>query len=121
MLVAGGARRQPADTQTHRHTHLLHLPLISLVGAGHIVGEGVWAGEVVVAAGSGDDVALAGDLASKAGDGAGDLVDLAEKEDGREAAGDWGRWGGVSHLWCFIFGGVADLTNSWGGSHASGY
>ena len=69
-----------------RKTYLLHLPLIPLVGAGYIVGQSFWAGEVVVAAGRGDDVALAGDLAGEAGDGAGDLVDLAEEENTWETA-----------------------------------
>ena len=52
--------------------HLGHLPLVALVGAGDVVGEGRGAGEIMVAAGSGDDVAMAGDLPGEAGDGAGD-------------------------------------------------
>lgn len=47
--------------------------LVSLVGAGPVVGEGFWAGEFVVGRWGGDDVAVAGYLAGEAGDGAGDL------------------------------------------------
>lgn len=69
-----------------RETRLLDFPLVALVGAGHVVGQGLGAGKVMVAAGGGDDVALAGDLAGEAGDGAGDLVDLAEEGDTGEAS-----------------------------------
>lgn len=48
------------------------LPLVALVCAGAIVGEGLGAGELVVGGRRGDDVALAGYLAGEAGDGAGD-------------------------------------------------
>lgn len=65
----------------------MDFPLVALVGAGHVVGQGLGAGKVMVAAGGGDDVALAGDLAGEAGDGAGDLVDLAEEGDTGEASG----------------------------------
>lgn len=51
----------------------------------------------MVAAGGGDDVALASDLAGEAGYRAGDLVDLTEEEDTGKAAG-----GSVS-LGCSIF------------------
>lgn len=80
-------------------THLLHLPLVTLVRSGHIICQGLRAGEVVVAAGRRDDVALAGDLAGEAGDGAGDLVNLAEEQDAGEAAGSglsaYGAWNSV--------------------------
>lgn len=69
-----------------RGTCLLDFPLVALVGAGHVIGQGLRAGKVMVAAGGGDDVALAGDLAGEAGDGAGDLVDLAEEGDAGEAS-----------------------------------
>lgn len=72
--------------ESKKHTDLLHLPLIALVGAGHVVGQRLRAREVVVGAGRGDDVALAGDLPGEAGDGAGDLVDLAEEDHAGEAS-----------------------------------
>lgn len=46
-------------------------PLVARVGAGDVVGEGLWAGEFVVGGGGCDDVALSGDLAGEAGDRAG--------------------------------------------------
>lgn len=67
-------------------TCLLDFPLVALVGTRHVVGEGLRAGKVMVAAGGGDNVALAGDLAGEAGDGAGHLVDLAEEGDTGEAS-----------------------------------
>lgn len=76
-----------SNSTTGWQTNLLHLPLVPLVGAGHVVGQGVRAGEVVVAARGGNNVALAGNLAGEAGYGAGDLVNLAEEEDTGEAAG----------------------------------
>lgn len=51
---------------------LVDFPLVAGVGARAVVGEWLWAGEFVVRAGRGDDVALRGDLAGEAGDGAGD-------------------------------------------------
>lgn len=67
------------------HAYLLHLPLVPLVRARHVVGQSLGASEVMIRAGGGDDVALAGDLAGEAGDGAGDLVNLAEEENTRES------------------------------------
>lgn len=58
---------------------------VAPVGAGDVVGQGLRAREVVVRARRGDDVAVAGELAGEAGDGARDLVDLAEEDDAREA------------------------------------
>jgi hypothetical protein len=51
--------------------YLRDLPLITLVGAGNIVCERFWASELVVGGWGCDDVALGGDLAGEAGDGAG--------------------------------------------------
>lgn len=65
---------------------LFDLPGIALIGARNIISQCLRAGEIVVRAWGGDNVALAGDLAGKAGDWAGDLVDLAEEEDAGEAA-----------------------------------
>jgi len=48
-----------------------YFPLISLVGSWAVVGEGFWAGELVVGRRGGDYVALGRDLAGEAGDGAG--------------------------------------------------
>lgn len=53
-----------------RSSDLFDLPGVALVGAGDVVGQGLGAGEVVVGRRRGDDVALAGDLAGEAGDGA---------------------------------------------------
>lgn len=63
--------------------YLFNLPGVALVGAGDIVGQGLWAGEVMVGRGRGDDVALSCDLAGEAGDGAGHcrLVSLSSRED----------------------------------------
>lgn len=69
-----------------KRPNLVHFPLIPLVGAGHVVSQRLGAGKVMVAARCGDDIALAGDLAGEAGDGTGDLVDLAEEDDTGEAA-----------------------------------
>lgn len=71
-----------------RSTHLLHFPFIALVCPGDVICKGLWASEVMVAAGRGDNVALTSDLAGEAGHWAGDLVDLAEEENTGEAAGD---------------------------------
>lgn len=84
-----------------RSTHLLHFPFIALVCSGHVVCKGLWASEVMVATGRGNNVALACNLASEAGHWAGDLVDLAEEENTGEAAGEW-RGRRVS-LWCFNY------------------
>ena len=65
---------------------LFDLPGIALIGARNIISQCLRAGEIVVRAWGGDNVALAGDLAGEAGDWAGDLVDLAEEEDAGEAA-----------------------------------
>lgn len=53
-------------------TDLCNLPLVPLISARHIVGQRLRAGEVVVAAGRGDDVALAGDLSGESGYRTGD-------------------------------------------------
>ena len=52
--------------------HFFDFILVALVGTRPVVGEGFWACEFVVGGGGGDDVAVAGYLAGKAGDGAGD-------------------------------------------------
>lgn len=52
---------------------LFDFPCVSGVSARAIVGECLWAGELVVAAGSCDDVAVRCDLAGEALDWAGDL------------------------------------------------
>ena len=49
-----------------------YLPFVAGIGAGDVVCEGLGAGEFVVGGGRRDDVALGGDLAGEAGDGAGD-------------------------------------------------
>lgn len=72
-----------------RSAHLLHFPFIALVCSRHVVCKGLWAREVMVAAGRGDNVALASNLAGEAGHWAGDLVDLAEEKNTGEAAGEW--------------------------------
>lgn len=51
---------------------LRDFPLVSFVGVFGVVFQGLRAGEFVVGGGRGADVALAGDLAREAGDGAGD-------------------------------------------------
>jgi hypothetical protein len=48
-----------------------YLPVVSGICSGTVVGEGFGAGELVVGGGRRDDVALGGDLAGEAGDGAG--------------------------------------------------
>lgn len=58
-------------------TYLCDLPLVALVRARTVVRQRLRAGELVVRGGRGDDVALAGDLAGEARDGAGDCVQLA--------------------------------------------
>ena len=62
---------RPARVLIVRVQSLHYLPLIALIGSGDIVGERLGAGEVVVAARGGDNIALTGDLASEAGNGAG--------------------------------------------------
>lgn len=77
-----------------RRTCLFDLPGVSLVGAGNIVCQRLRAGEVMVRAWGGDNVALSGDLTGETGDWAGDLVDLAEEED----TGKTARWALASDL-----------------------
>lgn len=101
-------------------THLLHFPLIALVGSGHIVRQRLRAGEVMVAAGGGDNVALACDLAGESGHGAGDLVNLAEKEDAGEAAGRE-KGGRESASGASLLCGHENEVGRNGGSHAFGY
>jgi hypothetical protein len=75
--VAGLHAREEVDAQRGvfvvGRELLLDLPCVACVGAGAIVGECFRAGELVVAAGCGDDVAVGGDLAGETLDGAGDL------------------------------------------------
>lgn len=73
--------------RARRRTCLFDLPGVSLVGTGNIVCQRLRAGEVMVRARGGDNIALPGDLTGEAGDWAGDLVDLAEEEDTGKAAG----------------------------------
>lgn len=70
-----------------RGTCLFDLPGIALVCAGNIVCQRFRTGKVMVRARGGDNVALAGDLAGEASDRASDLVNLAEEQDTRKAAG----------------------------------
>lgn len=53
-------------------TYLGDLPLVALVCAGAVVGEGLGTGELMVGGWGGDYVALACYLAGEAGDGTGD-------------------------------------------------
>lgn len=71
-----------------KKTHLLDFPFIALVCSGNVVCEGLRTGKVMVAAGRGDNVALACNLAGETGHWTGDLVDFAEEENTREAAGN---------------------------------
>lgn len=87
--VSSGAR-----ARARRITCLFDLPGIALVGAGNIVCQRLRAGEVMVGAWGGDNIALPGDLTGEAGDWAGDLIDLAEEEDTGKAA----RWALASDL-----------------------
>lgn len=55
-------------------TDLFDLPLVALISTGDVVGQRLRASKVVVAAGGGDDVALAGDLAGESGYRTGDCA-----------------------------------------------
>jgi hypothetical protein len=82
-------KRQSASSSRNLEwvkTCLFDLPGIALIGAWSIISQWLRARKIMVRAWSSDDVALAGDLAGKAGNRARNLINLAEKEDTREAA-----------------------------------
>lgn len=66
--------------------YLLDFVVIACIGTRSIVCEWFRSGELVVAGGSGDDVAVAGDLPCESSDWACDLIDLGEDNDGGEAS-----------------------------------
>lgn len=61
-----------ASTSMCHQTYLVNLILVAAVGVLHVVLEGLWASEVVIGGGGGDDVALAGNLAGETGNRASD-------------------------------------------------
>lgn len=65
-------RSDEANTSMCHQTHLVNLILVAAVGALHVVLEGLWASEVVIGGGGGDDVALASNLACETGNRASD-------------------------------------------------
>lgn len=66
-------------------THLFYFVVVACIGTGSIVCECFRSGEFVVAGGSGDDVAVAGDLPCESGDWPRYLVYLGEDDDGGKA------------------------------------
>lgn len=62
----------PTNGQDLGKTNLSNLPLVPLIGTRDIVGQRLRTSEVVVAAGRGNDVALAGDLPGESGYRTGD-------------------------------------------------
>lgn len=72
QVVPISSRGRRGEFPLNQNAHLLHLPLVPLVGPRDVVCERLRPREVVVAAGRRDDVALAGDLAGEPRDGAGD-------------------------------------------------
>ena len=67
-------------------TNLLDLVFIPSVSAWPIVGEWFWSSEFMIARGSGDNVAVRGDLPRESRDRSSHLVDLGEEDDTRESS-----------------------------------
>lgn len=82
-------------------TDFFNLIFVALVGAGAVVGEGLWACEFVVGGGGSDNVAVAGYLAGEASDGTGYLIDLAENDDSREFCVGVARDNGVVEVYAW--------------------
>jgi len=65
-------KRQRKRERKEECANLLDLPFVPLIRPRHIIRQRLRAGEVVIAARGRYDVAVAGNLTGKAGDGAGD-------------------------------------------------
>lgn len=67
--------------------YLFDLPGVALIGTRNIISQCFRTSEIMVRAWGSNNIALAGDLAGEAGNWAGYLVNLAEEQYTREAAG----------------------------------